>query len=99
MGDNIIIPSDIKIEAITKSITRNGRKIKKPISNAVFSSDVINAGSTIDIGMDFLSSNGPLSDISANKFSVSILVLETMNSFIMSNPCDRAKFISILPSK
>ena len=86
IGDNIIIPSDIKIEAITISITRNGRKIKKPISNAVFSSDVINAGNTIDKGIDFLSSKGPLSDISVNIFNVSIRVLETMNSFIMSKP-------------
>ena len=86
IGDNIIIPSDIKIEAITISITRNGRKIKNPISNAVLSSDVINAGNTIDKGIDFLSSKGPLSDISANKFKVSTRVLDTMNSFIMPNP-------------
>ena len=59
IGDSIIIPRDIKIEAITISITRNGRKIKNPISNAVFNSDVINAGNTIERGIDFLSSKGP----------------------------------------
>ena len=32
MGESIIMPRDIRIEAITKSITRNGIKIKKPIS-------------------------------------------------------------------
>ena len=51
MGDNIIIPSDINIEAMTMSITRKGRKIKKPISNAVFNSDVIKAGKIIFNGI------------------------------------------------
>jgi uncharacterized Zn ribbon protein len=31
MGDSIIMPRDIKIEAITMSITRKGKKIRKPI--------------------------------------------------------------------
>jgi hypothetical protein len=31
MGDNIIIPRDIKIEEITISITKKGRNNKKPI--------------------------------------------------------------------
>ena len=53
MGDNIIIPSDINIEAMTMSITRKGRKIKKPISNAVFNSDVIKAGKIIFNGIAF----------------------------------------------
>ncbi len=37
IGDNIIIPRDIKIEAITMSITRNGKKItlKKNVFNIV----------------------------------------------------------------
>ena len=51
MGDNIIIPSDINIEAMTISITRKGRKIKNPISNAVFNSDVIKAGKIIFNGI------------------------------------------------
>ena len=50
----------------------NGRKIRKPISKAVFNSDVIKAGKTIDIGIDCLSSNGPASDKSANMFKVSL---------------------------
>ena len=41
IGESIIIPSDIRMEAITISITRNGKKIRKPISNAVLSSEVI----------------------------------------------------------
>ena len=35
IGDNIIMPNDIRIEAMTISITRKGKKIKKPISNFV----------------------------------------------------------------
>ena len=31
IGDNIIIPSDIKIEAITMSITKKGKNKRKPI--------------------------------------------------------------------
>ena len=31
IGDSIIIPKDIKIDAITISITRNGKNSKKPI--------------------------------------------------------------------
>ena len=31
MGDNINIPMDIKMLETTKSITRNGMKIRKPI--------------------------------------------------------------------
>ena len=44
MGLSIIIPRDISVEAITMSITRNGKNSKKPIWNAVFSSDVMKAG-------------------------------------------------------
>ncbi len=48
MGESIIMPRDIRIDAITKSITRNGIKIRNPISKAVFNSDVIKDGKTID---------------------------------------------------
>ena len=51
IGDNIIIPRDIRMDAITISITRNGKKIKNPISKAVFNSDVMNDGKTIERGM------------------------------------------------
>jgi len=89
----------MSIDAITISITRNGRKIRNPISNAVFNSDVIKAGKTIGSGMDCLSKNGPLSDRSANKFSVSTRVFVTMNSFKSAKPSLKAWFISIFPSR
>ena len=81
IGDNIIIPRDIKIDAMTISITKNGKKIKKPISNAVFSSEVIKAGKTMFNGTDLFPSKGPDLERSTNKFKVSDLVLVTMNSF------------------
>src|SRR5262249_13217647 len=43
-GGNIIMPIDISVELTTMSITRNGRKMRKPIWNAVFSSEMTNAG-------------------------------------------------------
>ena len=55
IGDNIIIPRDIKIDAMTISITKKGKKIKNPISKAVFNSEVMNAGKTMDSGIDCLS--------------------------------------------
>ena len=71
---------------MTISITRKGKKIKNPISKAVFSSDVMKAGKTMEIGTDCLSSNGPTSERSANIFNVSTLVLETINSLRTDNP-------------
>ena len=59
IGESIIMPSDIKIDAITISITKNGKKIRKPISKAVLSSEVINEGKTIERGIACVSSNGP----------------------------------------
>ena len=47
IGESIIIPKDIKTEATTISITKKGKKSKKPIWKAVFNSDVINAGNAI----------------------------------------------------
>src|SRR5690348_9138440 len=49
-GDNSIMPSDIITAATTISITMNGRKIRRPIWNAVRSSDVKKAGATKRIG-------------------------------------------------
>ena len=46
-GGSIIMPMLISVEETTKSMTRNGRKIRKPIWNAVFSSLVTKAGSRI----------------------------------------------------
>jgi hypothetical protein len=31
IGDSIIMPSDIRIDEITMSMTKNGKKIRKPI--------------------------------------------------------------------
>ena len=45
IGESIIIPKDISIDAITISITRNGKNNKNPIWKAVLSSEVIKAGS------------------------------------------------------
>ena len=47
IGESIIIPKDIKTEATTISITKKGKKSKNPIWNAVFNSEVINAGNAI----------------------------------------------------
>ena len=52
IGLSIIIPKAINIDAITISITRNGKKSKKPIWNAVFNSEVINAGKATLKGTD-----------------------------------------------
>ena len=43
-GGSIIMPMDMRVELTTRSITRNGRKIRKPIWNAVLSSEMMNAG-------------------------------------------------------
>jgi len=45
-GGSIIMPSDISSDDTTRSITRNGTKIMKPISNARFSSEIMKAGAT-----------------------------------------------------
>lgn len=43
-GGNIIIPRDIRMDATIISITKKGKKIKNPISNAVLSSLTMKAG-------------------------------------------------------
>ncbi len=50
-GGSIIMPIDISVEATTMSIIRNGRKIRKPIWNAVLSSLMMNAGIRTYVGM------------------------------------------------
>ena len=47
IGESIIIPNDIKTDATTISITKNGKKSKKPIWKAVFNSEVIKAGNAM----------------------------------------------------
>ena len=44
VGGSIIMPTDIKIEATTKSMTRKGMNNKKPISKARLSSEIMKAG-------------------------------------------------------
>src|SRR5439155_1564662 len=44
LGESVCIPSASKTLAITMSSTRNGRKMRKPISNASFSSVITNVG-------------------------------------------------------
>ena len=68
-GDNIIIPMAINSEAMTISITKNGKNIRNPISKAVFNSEVIKAGSTMFSGTACSLSNGPDFDKSTNKFT------------------------------
>ena len=53
VGDSIAMPSAISTVATTRSMTMKGRNIRKPIWNAVFSSDVTNAGSRTAKGMSF----------------------------------------------
>ena len=43
-GGSIIMPIDINVEETTRSMIRNGRKIRKPIWKAVLSSEMMNAG-------------------------------------------------------
>src|SRR5690242_16347904 len=38
VGESIIMPRDMRLDATMRSMIRNGRKIRKPIWNAVFSS-------------------------------------------------------------
>src|SRR4051812_49509909 len=58
VGDSIIMPSAIKVEATTRSMMRKGRKIRKPIWNAVLSSLVTKAGSRIEKGTSAGLANG-----------------------------------------
>src|SRR3546814_13566423 len=45
VGDSIIMPSAISVDATTRSMIRKGRKIMKPNWNEVFNSDVTKARS------------------------------------------------------
>src|SRR3546814_20789072 len=53
VGDSIIMPSDISADATIRSMTRKGRKIRKPIWNAVLSSLVTKAGRRMETGTSF----------------------------------------------
>jgi len=43
-GGSIIMPMLISVDATTRSMIRNGRKIRNPIWNAVLSSEIVQAG-------------------------------------------------------
>ena len=88
IGLSIIIPSDIRIEAITISMTRKGKNSRKPIWNADFSSEVMKAGSTIVIGTSALSSKLPSPAISENITKSFSRVLRIMKDFIIVLPVD-----------
>ena len=60
IGESIIIPSDISIEEITMSITKNGKNMRNPIWKAVFNSDVMNAGSITEKGISAFEAKGLL---------------------------------------
>ena len=62
IGDSIIIPMDISTLATTRSMIRNGIKVRKPIWNAVFNSLVRNAGRMTEIGTASMESYGSSAD-------------------------------------
>ena len=47
IGDNIIMPIDMRTLETTRSIIRNGMKTRKPIWNAVFNSLTMKLGTTM----------------------------------------------------
>jgi hypothetical protein len=66
IGDNIIIPIDIKTLATTRSIITNGMYIKNPIEKALFNSEVMNAGTNVVKGTSDGSTISSLFATSAN---------------------------------
>ena len=47
-GGSMNMPIDIKVELTTRSMMRNGMKITNPMMKAVFSSERMNAGISVD---------------------------------------------------
>src|SRR3546814_11486386 len=66
VGDSIIMPRLISTVATTRSMTMKGRKMRKPIWNAVLSSLVTNAGSATDNGTSADEAQGPALAICAH---------------------------------
>lgn len=81
VGGSIIIPIDIRTEAMTISIIRKGTKIKKPISKARRSSLIIKAGTATLSGVSSIVFAGFSSARSVNKSKSFSRVLRTINSF------------------
>ncbi len=50
VGGSMIMPMLISVEETIRSMIRNGRKIRKPIWNAVLSSETMNAGISTSVG-------------------------------------------------
>src|SRR5258708_26823285 len=71
-GDSIIMPIDISTLATTRSITKNGMKIMKPIWKAVFSSLVMKVGTKTDNGTSSALTNCGLPE-SAEDVPLSVL--------------------------
>ena len=82
IGESIIIPKDISIDAITISITKNGKNNKNPIWKAGLSSEVIKAGSITEKGTSPGPSYEPVPDMSENIERSFFRVFLTMNSLI-----------------
>ena len=63
------MPIDIKVELTTRSMMRNGMKITNPMMNAVFSSERMNAGISVDSGTFSRDDGGLSPDALMNRFS------------------------------
>ena len=50
VGGSMIMPMLISVEETIRSMIRNGRKIRKPIWKAVFSSETMKAGISTSVG-------------------------------------------------
>src|SRR6266478_5728460 len=49
-GGSMNMPIDIRVELTTRSMIKNGMKITNPMMNAVFNSERMNAGISVDSG-------------------------------------------------
>src|SRR3954447_14045487 len=81
-GGSIIIPIDINVDETTRSMIRNGRKIRKPIWKAVLSSEMMNAGISTWVGTSrrVLTSEGFSPDSFTNRATSLSRVWLNMNS-------------------
>ena len=67
-GGSIIMPIDISTEATTRSMIKNGRNSRKPISKARFSSEIMKAGTRIRSDISSGVAGGGSPDRSMNSF-------------------------------
>src|SRR3546814_18685011 len=80
VGDSIIMPRLISTVATTRSMTMKGRKMRKPIWNALLSSLVTNAGSATDHDTSAGDAEGPDVAIRANTVPSLVRVCFIMKS-------------------